>query len=58
MSGGVAVQPKDTFYGNYLQVHCLINGPKLNACDFGFYEDDGVLKPCENQQLGPDDLHM
>ena len=43
------------FYGTYLQLHCL-NGPKLDACDFGFYEDDSLMKPRESQQLVPEDL--
>ena len=44
-------------YGSYMQTHCLDN-PHLDPKDFGFFEQDGLLRPVQDQILLPDDFPM
>lgn len=45
------------FYNTYLQLHCL-DGPNLDAKQFGYIQDDELMKPHQYQQLLPDDFPM
>jgi len=42
-------------YGAQMQIHCLDN-PQIDPKDFGFYEQDGLLRPVRDQILLPDDF--
>jgi len=44
-------------YGAHMQIHCLDN-PQIDPNDFGFYEQDGLLRLVRDQILLPDDFPM
>ena len=44
-------------YGSYMQTHCLDN-PHLDPKDFGFFEQDDLLRPVQDQILLPDEFPM
>ena len=44
------------FHATYLQLNCLGNCEPVDPRQFGFEEEDGLLKPTMNKRLIPDDL--